>query len=77
MLFRSVNVQNARAKLVVRCAVDEQGRQIFGKEEYRKLGSKSAKALDRIYSVAKDLSGVSDDDIEELTKNSEEMTFDD
>ena len=74
---REVNLRNARAKLVVLCAVDEQGRQIFAKEAYRKLGSKSAKALDRIYAVASELSGVSEEDMDELTKNSEETSFDD
>ena len=74
---QEINVKNARAKLVVRCAVDEQGRQLFGKDDFRRLGSKSAKALDRIYAVARDLSGVSDEDIDELTKNYEKTTFDD
>ena len=72
-----INMKNARAKLVVLCTVDENGKRIFGDADIALLADKSAKALDRIFSVAQELSGISKDDMEELTKNSDETDGDD
>jgi hypothetical protein len=72
-----INMKNARAKLVVLCTVDENGKRIFGDADIALLADKSAKALDRIFSVAQELSGISREDMEELTKNSEETSSDD
>lgn len=72
-----VNMKNARAKIVVLCAVDEDGNRIFTDTDISALGRKSAKALDRIFTVAQDLSGIKEDDLDELTKNSEGMTSED
>ena len=71
-----INMKNARAKLVVLCTVDENGKRIFGDADIALLADKSAKALDRIFSVAQELSGISKDDMEELTKNSDETDGD-
>lgn len=73
----SVNYRNMRAKLVARCVVDAEGNRIFNPEDVPALGRKSAKALTRLYNVATELSGVSDDDVEELTGNSEPDQSDD
>lgn len=67
---QSLNLANARARLVALAAVDEQGKSIFTKGDVEALGGKSARALDRIFSVAQRLSGLSREDMEELTKNS-------
>ena len=69
-----INMKNARAKLVVLCTVDENGKRIFGDADIALLADKSAKALDRIFSVAQELSGISKDDMEELTENFDETT---
>ena len=61
---------NMRAKLVARTAVDEEGERIFSDEDVAELGKKSAAALDRCFSIASRLNAVSDEDIEELAKNS-------
>ena len=63
-----MNPENARARLVVKCAVDEQGNRIFEDSDVEWLGEKSAKALDRCYEKARELSGISEDDIEEAEK---------
>lgn len=60
---------NFRAKLVARCIVDEDGQRLFGESEIGLLGRKSAAALDRVFTVAQRLSGLSSQDVEELTKN--------
>ena len=67
---RDVNLKNARAKLVVLCVVDEDGRRLFTDADVAALGDKSAAALQRIFDAAQKLSGLSDQDIEELTGES-------
>jgi len=68
---REVNAENIRARLCVRSIVDEAGRRVFADEDADKLGGKSARALDRIFSVAQRLNGVSAQDLDEIAKNSE------
>lgn len=65
-----VDMRNARAKLVAMTVVNETGERLFSDDEITILGTKSAAALDRIYDVAAALSGVADEDIEELLGNS-------
>ena len=72
-----VNMRNARAKLVVLCAVDEQGNKLFSEGDIAKISRKSAKAIDRIFTVARELSGITEDDMEELTENFDETDTDD
>lgn len=66
-----INLRNLRAKLVVRSAVDSNdpatAQPIFKIEDIEPLGRKSAAALQRIYGVAQRLSGLSEEDVEELT----------
>lgn len=66
------NLDNARAKLVARCLVDEDFNRLFGPDEIDLLGSKSAKALDRVFAVCKKLNGIDDKDMEEMVGNSKE-----
>lgn len=74
---REVSIRNLRAKLVVLSVVDEQDRRIFRDADVVALGDKSSAAVDRIYDVASRLAGVTDSDVEELTKNSESDQSDD
>lgn len=65
------NLRNIRAKLVARSIVKEDGSLMFPKpEDVFVLGEKSAAALDRVYEVSARLSKITDEDIEELEKNS-------
>lgn len=66
-----VNLENLRAKLVARSIVDENGNRIFTDADIPVLARKSAVALNRVYAVAQRLSGITEEDVEELTKNSE------
>lgn len=66
-----VNLANFRAKLCARSMVDEAGKLIFRDLDIVDLGRKSAAALGRVFDVASRLSGFSQTDIEEITKNSE------
>lgn len=68
---REVNLRNLRAKLIVRTAVDsddtETAKHIFTLLDVDWLGKKSAAALQRVYDVAQRLSGLSSEDVDELT----------
>lgn len=73
----NVNLNNLRAKLVARSIVDENGARIFSDDDITALGAKSAAALTRVYEVAQRLSGITQEDVDELTKNSETAPSDD
>lgn len=66
---QDINMQNVRAKLVALSVVDEEGQRIFQDDDIRALGMKSAVALQRVFDVAQRLSGITEDDVEELAKN--------
>jgi hypothetical protein len=72
----SVNMQNIRAKLVAVSLVNGDGKRIFNDKDVTALGKKSAAALDRVFSVAQELSGISTEDVEELAKNLESVPSD-
>jgi len=61
---------NIRAKLVARCIIGDDGEPMFTQSDVHELGKKSCAALDRIFEVAARLSGIADDDLEELGKDS-------
>ncbi len=63
------NLANIRARLCARCIRDENGKRMFKKERVEKLGQKSAKALDRVFSVAQRLCGMSKEDVDDLVGN--------
>ena len=65
-----MDYSDLRAKLVVRCVVDESGRRVFTDRDIGALGGKSASALQRIFEVAQRLSRLTDEDVEELTGES-------
>ena len=64
-----VNRHNMRARLLVRALCDDSGKAIFTLKDVEALGRKSAKALDRCFSVAQRINGLGAEDVEELTKN--------
>lgn len=63
------NVRNIRAKLVAAALVDEEGRPLFALADVEALGQKSARALDRVFAVASVLSGMREEDVQELAAN--------
>lgn len=62
-------IENLRAQLVVKAACTEDGTPIFTGADVVALGKKSAAALDRVYSAASELSGLSAKDEEELVED--------
>jgi hypothetical protein len=72
-----MNFQNARARLVSLSAVDESGERLFSDADVVALGGKSAAALDRLFAVAMKLSGLTPDDVKDLTENLDSGQSDD
>lgn len=71
-----MNLKNATVKLVALSIVDEEGKRIFTAADIETLGSKSSKALNKVYTVASRLSGLSKEDMKELTENLNETPSD-
>ena len=67
----SERLSNIRARLVVLTTVDENGNRVFSDDEADKLGNVpgAAAELDKIFSVASKLNGLSNKDVEELEGN--------
>lgn len=63
-----LNWENFRAKLICRTVVDDEGKRIFKDTDAPAIGGKSAAALQRIFRVSQRLSGMADDEVEELTQ---------
>jgi hypothetical protein len=61
---------NMRAKLLAKTLVDEDGKALFTDKDVAALGQKSAQVLDRLFTVASRLSGISQSDVDDLAKNS-------
>lgn len=64
-----IDTRDLRAKLVALAVVDERGQRMFTEADVVTLSGKSAAALQRVFDVARRLSGLSDQDVEELEKN--------
>ena len=71
-----VNMDNMRAGLCALCIVDEDGNRLFDEIHVVALGKKNAAAIDKVFDVASRLSGISEDDVEELEKAMTESPFD-
>lgn len=67
---RAPDLANLRARLVVLCAVDAEGNRIFKDEDVAALGAKAAAPLDRLFTAAQSLNGLTEKDVEELAGNS-------
>ena len=72
-----LTVNNIKARLAAYSIIDENGNRIFTEVDIAELGKKSAKALNRVADVCRKLSGFTDEDMNELTKNSEATTTED
>ncbi|QVQ51299.1 hypothetical protein J4H86_21135 [Spiractinospora alimapuensis] len=66
----SIRLANFRAKLVVKCLVDEEGRRLFGDDKAKVLGQKNGAVVDRLFDIARELSGMGKDAVAEGKENS-------
>lgn len=63
---REMNMSNVRARLVALCVVDESGQRMFSDDDVEAVGQVRADIVDRLFGVAQRLSGLGDNDVEEL-----------
>jgi hypothetical protein len=61
-----------RAKMLVYCVVSDAGDRLFRESDVDALNEKSAAPLDCLFAVAQRLSGYRKEDVEEITKNSQD-----
>jgi hypothetical protein len=66
---RTVDTHNVRARLVVCCLIHEDGSRMFTDDEADALGNMRVDVLDQLFDIAQRLSGVSDEDVDELGKS--------
>lgn len=67
---RKVDMTNMRARLVGLTVISEFGERLFTDDEIDLLGAKCGAALDRVFTAAQRLNGLSSEDVDQLTKNS-------
>lgn len=65
-----INLDNLRAAIVVMTVVDDDGKLMFAPSDVDRIGELGSSIISRIYDVAASLSKISQDDLEELLKNS-------
>jgi len=66
---REQDLTNVRVNLIALTAVDEAGNLLFSKDDVARLGTKSSKALNRVFEASSELNALGDTAIEEATKN--------
>lgn len=68
---KRLNLVNVRARLISMTVVDELGVRVFTDADVKDLGAKSGTAMQRVFEAAQRLSGLTDDDIQELAEGFE------
>lgn len=66
---REVTLKDIRAKLVRLATCDERGTPVFEIGDERWITEKTSKPLDRLFSAAQKLNGITDEDVEEMVGN--------
>lgn len=67
---QELNLANLRARLVAKCAVNEDGTKMFQtRNDVAALGMKSSAAIARIYEACQELNGMTQADVDELVED--------
>lgn len=74
---RTLKLTEIQVRTCAMAIVDAQGSRMFEEADIAKLSRKSASALQVVFEVAQRLSGLSDDQVEELTEDFAETPSDD
>jgi hypothetical protein len=67
---RQVSMKNVRAKLVAFCCIEPDGQHTFTEADVEQLGGVRGDLVDRLFTVAQRLSGMSKEDVDELGSSS-------
>jgi len=62
---------NLRAAMAIKTVVDQDGKRLFTDDDLDALGAKCAKALSRVFNVAIEMNHFTEEDVQELEKNSD------
>lgn len=65
---QKMNLVNFRARLLSLCIVDQENKRLFPDVDVPLLGQKNAAVLERLFEKAREMNGMSDKDVEELTE---------
>ena len=65
-----VDVLGVKVRMLIDCAYDERGGQIFQPSDVEELNKKSSRVISRLFAVAQRLSGITEAEAEEIAKNS-------
>lgn len=68
-LAQTQDLSNLRSRLVVLALIDEEGNRLFKDSEAKALGEKNALVIMRLFEIVRDLSGMSDEDLQEAQGN--------
>lgn len=68
---RSLNLVGIRARLVQKCAITPSGESLFTADQVEALGAKNGAVLDRLFDVARKLSGMMPDAVTVTAGNSD------
>lgn len=64
-----LTTDNARAELLVRCIVDEDGNRVFGDGDAEALGQQSNRAIDRLFTTLMQISTADVPEVDQLAGN--------
>lgn len=68
-LAQTQDLSNLRSRLVVLALIDEEGNRLFKDSEAKALGEKNALVVMRLFELVRELSGMSDEDLQEAQGN--------
>lgn len=68
---KNILLDNLRTKLVSLCLCNESGERLFQESDIKSLGKKNSHVIDRLFLRAQALSGIGEDGVKNLSKNSE------
>jgi hypothetical protein len=63
------DMRNLRARLVVKSIVDADGNRLFSDEDADVLGEKNSQVMIKLFDVVRDMSGMSDEELEAAQGN--------
>ena len=66
---REQDLTNVRVNLIALTAVDEAGNLLFSQHDVARLGTKSSKALNRVFEASSELNALGDTAVEDAAKN--------
>lgn len=68
---KRINIVGLKARLVIQSVCGEDGKPLFSMLDAEALNRKSSRVIDRLFKVAQKLNGLTQEDVEELAKNSD------